>query len=125
MSSKFDTLCEEIMKSLEEGKMAEEMPNAGQDAHIGGKEARPETGPNKGHAGKVNEKDDKEVDGDEIDEMDDDGDKDKMEESDEEGCDDDNMDESGDEEDEEMEEGFPNVGQDAHIDGTELHKTKV
>lgn len=131
--SKFDTLCEEILKSLQEGKMKEEMPNVGKDAHVDGKEVRPETGPNMGHAKKMSEKDD--VDSDEEDDMnesevcDDCGKEpcecDKMEEGCGEKHDDDDMNESDDEDDEEgdeMEEGFPNVGDHAHVDGSDMHK---
>lgn len=53
---------------------------------------------------------------------------DKEEDEDEEVIDeaDDNEDEEEDEEDEEeMEEGMPNAGDPAHIDGSDLHKTKV
>jgi hypothetical protein len=125
--SKFEQLCEEVLKSLYEGKMKEGMPKAGDSAFVDGDEARTETGPHKGHSDvkdPVNEKDDEEMDhdGDEMHESDDemDHDDDEMHESDDDMDDDDNDDD--DDEEEEMDEDFPNVGDHAHVDGSDLHK---
>ena len=113
--SKFDALCEEVLRSLQEGEI-----KVGKDAYIDGKD---QPTPDKAKFSKLKEMEDEE----ELDESDVEGDEDIDESEKSEDDDDDEMNEMEDGEDEDedkVEEGTPNVGQSAHIDGSDLHKSK-
>lgn len=133
--SKFEKLCEEVLQGLYEG-----MPSAGKDATVDGKEARTSEGHNKG----LKEDDDKDIKmkykvamDEALSDMDKaDDDSEDMKEAfkkykeakkmykkldDEDEIDEAKHSDKDDDKDE-MEEGFPKVGGDVHVDGSELQK---
>jgi hypothetical protein len=120
MEGKFEQLCEEVLRKLYEGKVKEGFPKVGDPAHVDGSKKHKD----------IAEDDDMDYDDDddmnESDDVDGDEDDDMNESDDVDGDEDDDMNESDDEDDEDeedMEEGFPNVGDPAHVDGTDKHKS--